>query len=312
MTEDEIIRTNMLIHGHDTDIKILEISEKLIDLAVMLATNEDYEKTDYEATFVQPKLILKDSRIFLREKFVLHQVPYADEVMLKLKLHGKLIKGEKDLLKLYNKVGVNMDPFEIPVKFVREPYYYGNVSLLTNLSDDEEFLKNMKLYFKSIDLGHRTCSMSSVCYVHEIIHTQLESLKGIVRDYYNGEVLSIFMELLYAEEKSPTLYRETLKNRINMFLTEYHSLFNYLNCETVMVDGKWYNVISCKYIVSTLKAFNLYSKYIREDEIGKANIIYLVQKVISGVYSLEDMLEELNITYDNSLEPEHIATLIYR
>ena len=100
MTEDEIIRTNMLIHGHDTDIKILEISEKLIDLAVMLATNEDYEKTDYEATFVQPKLILKDSRIFLREKFVLHQVPYADEVMLKLKLHGKLIKGEK--IKIFN------------------------------------------------------------------------------------------------------------------------------------------------------------------------------------------------------------------
>ena len=63
--------------------------------------------------------------------------------MLKLKLHGRLVKGEKDLLKLYNKVGINMDPFEIPVKFVREPYYYGNVSLLTNLSDDEEFLKNM-------------------------------------------------------------------------------------------------------------------------------------------------------------------------
>lgn len=312
MTEDEMIRANMLIHGHDTDVKILEISEKLVDLAVMLATNEDYDKTDYDATFVQPKLILKDSRIFLREKFVLHQVPYADEVMLKLKLHGRLVKGEKDLLKLYNKVGINMDPFEIPVKFVREPYYYGNVSLLTNLSDDEEFLKNMKLYFKSIDLGHRTCSMSSVCYVHEIIHTQLESLKGIVRDYYNGEVLSIFMELLYAEETNPILYRETLKNRINLFILEYDSLFNYINGGINKELVKWHNVISCKYIVSTLKAFNLYSKYVREDEIGKSNILYLVQKVISGVNSLEEMLEELDITYDNSLEPGHVATLIYR
>jgi hypothetical protein len=79
-----------------------------------------------------------------------------------------------------------------------------------------------------------------------------------------------------------------------------------------MVDGKWYNVIACKYIVSTLKAFNLYSKYVREDEIGKSNILYLVQKVISGVNSLEEMLEELDITYDNSLEPGHVATLIYR
>ena len=49
-----------------------------------------------------------------------------------------------------------------------------------------------------------------------------------------------------------------------------------------------------------------------EDEIGKSNILYLVQKVISGVNSLEEMLEELDITYDNSLEPGHVATLIFR
>lgn len=312
MTEDEIIRANMLIHGHDTDVKILEMSEKLVDLAVMLATNEDYDKTDYQVTFVQPKIFLKESRIFLREKFVLHQVPYADEIMLKLKLHGRLIKSEKDLLSLYNNIGVNMDPFEIPVKFVREPYYYGNVSLLTNLSEDEMFLKNMKLFFKSIDLGHKTCSMSGVCYIHEIIHTQVESLKGIVREYYNGEVLSIFMELLYAEEKSPLLYREALKNRINMFLTEFSSLFNYLNNDNVEVDGKWYTIIACKYIVSTLKAFNLYDKYISEDELGKSNILWMLQKVISGISTLEDVLSELNVTYENSLEPTHVANLIYR
>ena len=312
MTEEEIIRANMLIHGHSTDVKLLELNNKLIDLAVMLATNEDYEKTEFEASYVKPKLVLKDSRIFLREKFVLHQVPYADELMLKLKLHGKLVRSEKELIGLYNGIGVNMDPFELPVKFVREPYYYGNVSLLTNLSDDEEFLKKMKLYFKSIDLGHRTNSMSSVCYVHEIMHTQLESMKGIVREYYNSEVVSIFMELVYAEEKSAALYREAIKNRINLFLTEFHSLFSYLNNENLVEDGKWHNVIACKYIVSTLKAFNLYSKYINEDEIGKSNILWMIQKVISGIKSLEEVLEELDVTYENSLEPEHIATLIYR
>ena len=60
MTDDELIRTNMLIHGHDTDVKVLELSEKLVDLAVMLATNDDYDTTDYQATFVRPKIFLKE------------------------------------------------------------------------------------------------------------------------------------------------------------------------------------------------------------------------------------------------------------
>ena len=45
MTEEEIIVANMLIHGHDTDIKLVELSDKLIDLALMLAKDEEYEKS---------------------------------------------------------------------------------------------------------------------------------------------------------------------------------------------------------------------------------------------------------------------------
>ena len=223
MSEEEIIIANMLIHGHDTDVKLLQLSDKLVDLAVMLAKNEEYEKSQFEPTFIRPKLILKDSKVFLREKFILHKVSYADETMVKLKLHGRMVRSEKELLKLYNGVGTLIDPFELPVKLVNEPYYYGNVSLLTNLSDDPEFLKHMKLFFKSIELGHRTNDMTGVCYVHEIVHTQLESIKGIVRDYYNSELLSIFMELLYAHDKGMVLLREALKNKkdINIITNNY-------------------------------------------------------------------------------------------
>lgn len=311
MTEDEIIRMNMLIHGHDTDVQLLDLNDKLVDLAVMLATTDDYENTGFDAVSIRPRLVLKESKVFLRERFVLHKVPYADEVMLKLRLHGRIVREEKDLLRLYNKVGKKVDPFEIPIRYVNEPYYYGNVSLLTNLSEDEEFLKNMKLFFKSIDLGHKTNEMTGVCYVHEIVHTQVESLKGIVREYYNSEVLSIFTELLYANSRSPELFKETLKNRINMFLIEFHSLYDYLTNQKKDYD-KWHNIVSCKYIVSTLKAFKMYDMYVRENEFGKSNILWLVQKVFSGIKSLEDILDELGITYENSLEAEHIANLIYR
>ena len=310
MSEEEIIVANMLIHGHDTDVKLLELSDKLIDLAVMLAKDEEYEKSGFRATYKQPKLILKESKVFLRDKFVLHKVPYADETIIKLKLHGRMIRSEKDLIKLYNGVGRLVDPFELPVKFVNEPYYYGNVSLLTNLSDDPEFLKHMKLFFKSIELGNKTNDMTGVCYVHEIVHTQLESVKGIVKDYYNSELLSIFMELVYAYENGIVLLREALKNRINMFLTEFHSLYNFLYGSDTTEDGLWHNVIACKYIVSTVKAFHLFCNYYIGDEIEKNNILWEIQSVFSGRKSLEDVLDILGITYQNSLEQTHIQTLI--
>ena len=310
MSEEEIIIANMLIHGHDTDIKLVELSDKLIDLAVMLAKDEEYEKSEFKATYKQPKLILRDSKVFLRNKFILHKVPYADEVMIKLKLHGRLVRSENDLIKLYNGVGRLVDPFELPVRFVNEPYYYGNVSLCTNISDNPEFLKHMKIFFKSIELGHKTNDMTGVCYVHEIVHTQLESIKGIVKDYYNSELLSIFMELVYAYEKGVVLLRETLKNRINMFLTEFHSLYNFISSKDITEDGLWHNVIACKYIVSTVKAFHLFCNYYIGDDIEKNNILWEIQSVFSGRKSLEDVLDILGITYQNSLEQTHIQTLI--
>lgn len=310
MSEEEIIIANMLIHGHDADIKLVELSDKLIDLAVMLAKDEEYEKSEFKATYKQPKLVLRDSKVFLRNKFILHKVPYADEVMIKLKLHGRLVRSEQDLIKLYNGVGRLVDPFELPVRFVNEPYYYGNVSLCTNISDNPEFLKHMKIFFKSIELGHKTNDMTGVCYVHEIVHTQLESIKGIVKDYYNSELLSIFMELVYAYEKGVVLLRETLKNRINMFLTEFHSLYNFISSKDITEDGLWHNVIACKYIVSTVKAFHLFCNYYIGDDIEKNNILWEIQSVFSGRKSLEDVLDILGITYQNSLDQSHIQILI--
>ena len=310
MSEEEVILANMLIHGHDTDIKLVELSDRLIDLAVMLAKDEEYEKSEFKPIVKQPKIILKESKVFLRNKFILHSIPYADETIIKLKLHGRVVRSEKELVKLYNGVGRLVDPFELPVKFVSEPYYYGTVSLCTNLSDDPEFLKHMKLFFKSIELGNRTNDMTGVCYVHEIVHTQLESVKGIVREYYNSELLSIFMELVYAYEKGVVLLRETLKNRINMFLTEFHSLYNFLYGSDITEDGLWHNVIACKYIVSTVKAFHLFSNYYLGDEIERNNILWEIQSVFSGKKKLEDILDILGITYQNSLDERHIKTLI--
>ena len=97
-----------------------------------------YEQTDFKPVFLNPKIILKDSRVFLREKFVLHKIPYADEVMLKMKLHGQIIRKEKDLIRLYNSVGNNIDPFDLPVVFLQM-----TLLCMKNLKEDYHFYKHL-------------------------------------------------------------------------------------------------------------------------------------------------------------------------
>ena len=311
MNDDILIRENSLIHGHDTNVEILKMEDKFLDLAVMLATNSDYDKRDFLVRSCRSRVVLKDSKMFLKEKLVLHKIAYTDERLLKLKLHGRLVKNEKDVINLYNKVGIMIDPFSLPVKFVLQPSYYGNLSLLANLSDDEMFLNNMKLFFKKIELSSNINQITSVCYTHEIIHTQLESLKGIVRDYYNSELLSIFFELLYSYEKDKDVYYETVKNRINMFLLEVDKLFKYIQ-ESEVSEGKWDTVIGCKYIVSTLKAINLFNMYVDGNNNTKKYILSLIQNVFDGNYTLEEMLEKINVYYENSIDNDKVLKLIYR
>ncbi len=311
MTEEELIRTNMLIHGHNPVVDLISVDKKLVDMAAILAMNEDYENVQFRIEREKLREALNKSRIFFQSYFNLHKVSYANDLILKIKLTGKKVRDEDELIKLYNNVGRDISPFKLPVKLVNKPYYYGNVALLTNLSEDEEFLKNMKLFFKNIDLSNKTSSITSVCYVHEIVHTQLESLKGSVEDYYNSELLSIFLELVYSYMQGEEVLSEVLKNRINLFLCDIDGVFKYV-LKMDMREGKWENIIGCKYIVSTLKAFNLFFTFYYGSNNTKKYILNCIQDVFDGKYTLEDMLKKLDITYENSLDSEKVLRLIKR
>lgn len=311
MTEEELIRTNMLIHGHNPVVDLISVDKKLVDIAANLAMNEDYEKVQFRMEREKLKEALEKSKIFFQSNFNLHKISYANELIMKLKLNGRKIKSEEELIRLYNNIGRDINPFKLPVKLVNKPYYYGNVSLVTNISEDDEFLSNMKLFFKNIDLSNKTSSITSVCYVHEIVHTQLESLKGIVEDYYNSELLSIFLELVYSYMQGEELLSEVLKNRINLFLCDIDGVFKYA-LKIDMSEGKWENIIGCKYIVSTIKAFNLFNRYYYGSSNTKIYILNCIQDVFDGKYTLEDMLKLLDITYENSLDNEKVLKLIRR
>lgn len=310
MCDMDLVKSNMLIHGHDTNVEPLKLETKLIDLAILLAIGDEYDKTGFKLQKVKSRIALKDSKQFLKDTFVLHKIPYCDEILLRLRLNGRILRDEDELVKLYNQCGININPLRLPVKYADEPYYHGKLSLLTNLGDDELFLKNMRVFFKGIELSKKTTQMTGICYVHEIVHTQLERLKGIVKDYYNSEVLTIFAEFVFAERMSPVLLKEDLKNRVNLFLMEFDYLVKYFTLNSSREEDKFRRIVAGKYVVSTLISFNLFRMYYEEDEIGRKYILSLVQDVFDGKYSLEDMLVKVGITYDNSLDKEHVLRLI--
>ena len=54
------------------------------------------------------------------------------------------------------------------------------------------------IIFREINLSSTTSEHTSASYIHEITHTQLDRLKGTIKEYYNSEVLSLFNEFFHA------------------------------------------------------------------------------------------------------------------
>ena len=141
--------------------------------------------------------------------------------------------------------------------------------------------------------------MTAVTYIHEIAHTQLASKKGIIRDYYNMEVLSIFIELLYAFELDANTFQFDLVDRINQLLVSYYSMYLYENSiDDDSIDDDYDDYDYCsngQYLLSTLKAFSLFKLYLLGSNKQKNEILRYCQNVFDADQSLEELLSHKNI-----------------
>lgn len=148
---DEIIKAYMLIHGHDNNLKLLNLDDNLISFVVKLADIDFSKGNKSLKMLLSERKAISDAKNFMEHYFKLHKVLYANDSDLK-KLNGRLIMSIDGLLRLYNKMGKLVNPFDIPVKFVDKDAFYGNLILQTSLSDDEYFLQRMKLFLKKLNL----------------------------------------------------------------------------------------------------------------------------------------------------------------
>lgn len=303
--------TELRIHGHDPIGEILVPDEKIIDFATFIEELE-IEKRKYFLGPANKKESILEGQNFFNRHFKLHKVPYKNELRCDIdRFILKHLPGIKIPLKIHN-IARNIHPFNLPVRYTGSDLIECMVVENVTYIATDYFIDNMKLSFKEIVLPPQITELTASSYVHEVTHTQLAHVKGIIRDYYNSEILSIFLEILcvYESSKQETL----LPLQDAMRLTElYQELYTLEEHNKGIKKVEQSELIdSTKYSTSIIKAYNLFVEYYYGTPALRKYILTCIQNILDGNLQLEELLDEFEITIHSSLDNPKLTRYFLR
>lgn len=286
------------IHGYETDVEPIEIDEDLKDIVKFL--KKELVLDIYKGNKSVGKSI-RDSKKFLCSLLKLHNVKSMSTDRLIKRYDDKYANGWSMAMAM-NKEIKEINPFRLKKYFINKDNSPLNSSINESLliCDDPEYLIHAPIIFDSITLNTSVPEITGCCYVHEIMHSQLDSIKGSVENYLNSEVISIFMELLTAYNNDPK--GQLFSYLVNLRMCELYKslvLYNSVNEDFDSVNRNE-KLIQSKYIVSFLEALNLFDLYQYGNNIERKHIIKSIQRVMDGKRCLEEQLESFEIDFDNS------------
>ena len=303
--------TEIKIHGYDKPGDILIPSPSIIDFATFLEDLE-IEKRKYYLGPSTKQEVLTNAQAFFNRHFTLHKVPYKGNIRCKIdKYILRYVPGIELALKIHN-ISRHIHPFNLPVRFTSSSLVECMVVENVTYINVEEFLKKMKLSFKEIILPPTINELTESSYVHEITHTQLAHQRGIIRNYYNSEIPSIFMELLNVHEspKQDTLL--PLQDAIRM--TELYDLLYRLESVHKKIQEEPYDdlIDATKYTESIIKAYGLFVEYYYGTPSLKKYILTCIQNMLDGNLELEEPLDEFEITVESSINNPKLTRYLLR
>lgn len=280
------------------DIEPLTVTPELLNIADLLnSINLPEIKRLSDSSRLR---IMKDGiSVFSDNGLSLNKIPYVKYAIIEhCNLENKKNDGDvNSLISMLNNFIELRHPFEVPVIFdcnldiedgFFRPLYIGDKN------------KNMKLIFAEYILTGKLSELTPGIYTHEIVHSQLENVKG-VKNYLNYEVLSVFFDKLTALylDKSGELLK---KNESLRFNTLKQSIYLLLDDNLPHV-GK---LIASMSASSLLQAEHLFDRYLYGTTSEKNDIIEQIQNIFDGENKVEDLLEVNDITFDNSQNCELI------
>lgn len=265
--------------GYNPNQEIIVPSKELIEIESIL----NHPSLDIEPQYkVTLKDTLKSTKQFYKRHFKLEKVPY-----LFTKRGTEYIKG--------------INPFKLPVQ--QNP----------NMDEDQTSFSaclqevilpeqpKIQIVYRGLDLSDNITELTRLSYTHEIAHTQLNHIKGIIEQYYNTEIISIFLELVHAEEEGilPVHDAARLKN----LQSGIYELMEGTSHQSILIEASLYTV-------STLKAYELFFKYYCGTTNEKKEIMSYIQLLFNQQITLEDLLCHFNISFESSQNPERLHSYI--
>ena len=236
--------------------------------------------------------ILKDGRAFLDRFFKIHKVPYIKFYTM------PITKTQYYTIK-------NIHPYKLPLTYVKEDTSNGEVN---------EFIppERDRILFRTVGISDNLCELSSSSYVHEIVHTQLDSIKGSYKNFYNNEVFSIFLELIHAQMIS-TDENVLRVEEINRFFELGELSKQQIEHATGRLELPREELVeNSKYINSDLIALTLFYKYYYAMLNVQKEMLQNVQKVFDGEWTVEDYLAFYDVSFENSQDKEKYKKYVYR
>ena len=284
------IEEEIVLRGYQVKPDIIIPTESIIEISHTLDTSYlDYvplKKSNLKET--------KNSVVeFYESFFKLSRVPYY----LERKIGPFKIERQGDI-----------HPFGLPIKKVKEEHeFFGALNEVIFFTDPYK-----TIYYKSLSLPQNITEITKLAYTHEIAHSQLNHVRGLIKAYYNTEVVSIFLELVHALELNDGEYILTAHDSIR--LSELKSIIDELNKYYTRNDEEVKNVLleGSLYLQSTLEAYNLFIKYYNGSLSLKKEILQSIQKLFEQEYTLEDMLSSFDVSLESSIDPIRLNKYIKR
>lgn len=303
---EEIVLQSYFVRGYKTLGSKLIVNQKLIDIYNLVSSlGTDVYYGNYCSKLEE---VVSHTRKIFDKYYRLHDVPHIPaRTVNDLSDEAAQLAENGDISEIFayqdkaEETRKMINPFELPL-------FLGNYSSAFNGGLTIEligiphidYLIDSFIAFPEIFLDSDIGDLSVPVYGHELTHSQLESVKNACHNYQNCEIISIFNEKLSALELDPTksLLKEIEKRRFKAISRNIEILMHPEEHSPIEIFK------SSFYINSTLKATHLFDKYLNGDSDTKERIINGIQRIFDGEISVEDLLDDHNITYENSCNVE--------
>lgn len=298
---------DLMFRGYETLGEKLQMTDSLHDVCRVLVGVEEPVFCDGYSVLVDD--VVEMTRNAMNKYYKLHDVDYCGVYDLEYIFNEikDLLAGYSDdpefrkLFRLINFAVEKRSPFEMPVAldFFDNPF---NGELIDSIvgAPSMDYADKSRIVFSGVTLDRCLSNMSGAIYAHEITHSQVDSVKGSCCNYQNMEVLSIFNEKLVAMELDPSL--ELLKKMEKSRAFSLVNSFRVLNYQDEFDEETVLKAST--YVISTLQANHLFDKYLNGSEDERNAIILGVQRVFDGESTVEDLLSNNNVSFENSCDVE--------